>query len=146
MPATIAYAPPQPNRGPSDLVARARTHLLMPTALAGGLALWDPARRGGPPLCPYRLVTGHNCPGCGLTRSAGAFLRGRWHEAFTLHALGPVLVVEALLVCLTFVVLGPRLRGRVPSWFGPAVLVANAVALFAVWTMRSSTGQISVLG
>ena len=72
MPATSAYAPPSVTRGPNDLVARARTHLLVPVALAGGVALWDPARRGGPGLCPYRFVTGHNCPGCGLTRSVGA--------------------------------------------------------------------------
>lgn len=146
MPVTTAYAPPSPTRGPNDLVSRARTHLLVPIALAGGLALWDPARRGGPSLCPYRLVTGHNCPGCGLTRSAGAFLRGRWDEALSWHALGPVFLIEALVVCVAFVALGQRLRDRFPSWLAPALVVVNAVALFAVWVVRTSSGQISVLG
>ncbi len=146
MPATTVYAPPSLTRGYTDMVARARTHLVVPAALAGGLALWDPARHGGPPLCPFRAITGHSCPGCGLTRSAGAFLRGRWHEALTLHPLGPLLLVEVAVACIAYVVLGPRLRGRMPSWLGPTLLVANAFALFAVWAVRSSTGQISVLG
>jgi hypothetical protein len=128
------------------MIDRARTHLLVPAVLAGGLVLWDPARRGGPPLCPYRALTGHSCPGCGLTRSAGSLLRGRWHEAVTLHPLAPVLVAQVVLACVAFVVLGRGLRSRVPSWSLAVLLGANAVALLAVWAVRSSTGRLSVLG
>ncbi len=131
---------------PSSLYARVASHLLVPGALAAGLAAWDPARRGGPLLCPYRAVTGHSCPGCGLTRAVAALVRGRWHEAVTLHPLAPVLVAEIMVFCLAFVVLGPRLRDRVPTRVASSVLVLNAIALVTIWAARSATGQIAVLG
>ena len=146
MPATAVLAPPSPARGPRTTAARARTHLLVPAALAGGLFLWDPARRGGPPLCPVHALTGHSCPGCGLTRAAGAFLRGRWAEAFRLHPLAPVLMLQVALACGAFVLLGRQAPTRLPGRVLTALLIANAVALVAVWGVRSSTGQISVLG
>ena len=131
---------------PSSLHARAASHLLVPGALAVGLAAWDPARHGGPPLCPYRAITGHSCPGCGLTRAVAALVRGRWNEAVSLHPLAPVLVAEIMVFCVAFVILGPRLRDRVPTRVASALLVLNAIAFVAIWAARSATGQIAVLG
>ncbi len=131
---------------PPSLCARVGSHLLAPAALAVGLAAWDPARHGGPPLCPYRAITGHSCPGCGLTRAVAALVRGRWHEAVTLHPLAPVLVAEIMVFCLAFVMLGPRLRERVPTRVASSLLVLNAIALAAIWAARSASGQIAVLG
>ena len=42
---------------------------------------WVGARRtegytSGPILCPFRLITGHQCPFCGTTRSFGALVQG----------------------------------------------------------------------
>ncbi|MCX6451596.1 MAG: DUF2752 domain-containing protein [Actinobacteria bacterium] len=42
---------------------------------------WVGARRTegyttGPILCPFRLITGHQCPFCGTTRSFGALVQG----------------------------------------------------------------------
>ena len=45
-------------------------------------------------LCPFRLATGHNCPGCGMGRAIVAAMRGDWSASFHHHALGlPLLVV-----------------------------------------------------
>ncbi len=46
-----------------------------------------------PTLCMFRLLTGHRCPGCGLTRSFTFMGHGRVAEAFHLHVLGPALYV-----------------------------------------------------
>jgi hypothetical protein len=58
--------------------------------LAGG-ALIPPAwASAGPPLCPFRLLTGLPCPGCGLTRSLVSLLHGDLSAAVLFHPLGPV--------------------------------------------------------
>lgn len=146
MPASLAYAPPTPAKVSSNMLTRARSHLAAPGALALGLAAWDPTRRGGPPLCPYRLFTGHSCPGCGLTRGVGSLLRGRWHEAITMHPLAPVLVMQAAAFCVAFVLFGAGARTRLPTWLITSLVALNTIAFLAIWVARTSTGQIAVLG
>ena len=92
------------------------------------------------------MITGHSCPGCGLTRGVASLVRGRWHEAITMHPLAPVLVAEIALFCVAFVVLGDTLRSRVPVRVVSSVLALNVAALVLTWVVRSSTGQIAVLG
>jgi Protein of unknown function (DUF2752) len=128
-----------------SLHARRAAWLALPGAAAIGIALWDPARRGGFPLCPVRALSGHSCPGCGLTRSLGSLLRGRFGEAVTLHPLLPVLVLEVMLAAAVVLVLGDRVATRVPRWFVPGLLALNGCALAVTWVIRTSTGQIAVL-
>ena len=67
-----------------------RATWLAAAILAGG-ALVPPAwASAGPPLCPFRLVTGLPCPGCGLTRSLVSLLHGDVSAAVLFHPLGPV--------------------------------------------------------
>ncbi len=41
-------------------------------------------------VCPFAIVTGHPCPGCGLTRATVALLQGHLAEALHLHPLSVV--------------------------------------------------------
>ena len=41
----------------------------------------DPGRFPLAPRCVFHLLTGGNCPACGVQRAAHAFLHGRWAEA-----------------------------------------------------------------
>jgi hypothetical protein len=44
--------------------------------------------------CPYRALTGFDCPGCGIQRSFIELLRGNFTESFFLYpALLPVLFI-----------------------------------------------------
>jgi hypothetical protein len=54
------------------------------------------ARHLGGSVCPYRHLTGIECPGCGLTRSFVQLAHGNVGMAVRLNPLGPVLF--ALLV------------------------------------------------
>ena len=54
----------------------------------------------GPVLCLFRRITGHPCPGCGLTRSFVAAAHLRLGEAFAHHVFGP-LIFAGLLVAVS---------------------------------------------
>ena len=44
-------------------------------------------------LCPMRAATGLSCPGCGMTRSCTAMMRGDLWHSLEFHPLGWLLVV-----------------------------------------------------
>jgi hypothetical protein len=107
---------------------------LAPTAVlaAGVLAsayLWrtDPHQPGHLlPVCPFRYLTGWQCPGCGGTRLAYDLLHGdvvaAWHDNALLLLVLPVL----LWVLVRWAVAGWRGRSyrlALPRYGGPAVLV-----------------------
>ncbi|MFZ2242283.1 MAG: DUF2752 domain-containing protein, partial [Gordonia amarae] len=58
----------------------------------------------GPILCPFRMMTGLSCPGCGLTRSWVYTMHGDWAAAFGANIVGPLLI--AAVVVLAAVVVG----------------------------------------
>ncbi len=39
----------------------------------------------GPVLCPWRLITGYPCPGCGGIRAMGAISTGQFEQAWLLN-------------------------------------------------------------
>ena len=79
---------------------------------AGWLALGLPT-----PLCPFHVLTGFPCPTCGMTRAAGALLRGDLAGAVAWNPLGTLLLCGAILyVAYAAVVVSLRLR-RV-GWTG----------------------------
>lgn len=95
----------------------------------------DPA--GGPTLCPFRIVTGYDCPLCGSTRAVHAFATGHPLQALD-HNLLVGLAIPVLLLALllaVFAELGGRPM-RVPvlpraAWLGVGILV------LAFWVLRN---------
>jgi hypothetical protein len=109
---------------------------------AGGLALAvavhvvDPSE-ASIALCPFRVVTGLACPGCGTLRCLHALLHGDVAEAVDRNAL--TVVVLPLLVA-AWVVAGLRaFTGRplrspvVPAW----AIRTLAVGTVAFWAFRN---------
>jgi hypothetical protein len=113
-------------------------------ALVGcvALAVVEPSD-GGLVLCPFRAVTGLDCPGCGMTRAVGQLTRGRIAAAAD-YNLALTLVVPALLylygrrVAAAFGRDLPALRpGRVTS----IVLVAGLIAFALVRNLPIGIGR-----
>ncbi len=106
------------------------------------LAVWTPPDDPSATLCLFHRVTGIGCAGCGLTRALALLAKGQWSAAFAVHPLAPVLAVEAAggwLLGLAVVerrLRAPSLR-QVNGW-----LIANAVALIAIWVTRLATGTL----
>jgi Protein of unknown function (DUF2752) len=59
------------------------------------LFLFDPAKGIGYPSCPFRMLTGWQCPGCGTTRALHQLLHGHPVTAFELN---PLLIVALPLI------------------------------------------------
>ena len=51
--------------------------------ILGGIVLYyiNPTQYWFMPKCPFKLITGLNCPGCGIQRAIHALLHGRFTEA-----------------------------------------------------------------
>jgi hypothetical protein len=92
-------------------------------------------------MCPIAIVTGHPCPGCGLSRATFALLHGDLHEAMRLHPLAPLVspLFGGFLAygALAYVVVGrwPGTRGRAAARVAAAGIALWAL-LLAVWVAR----------
>src|SRR4051794_41482526 len=88
------------------------------------LAVVDPAH--GPPVCPFKAVTGLDCPGCGGTRALHQLFTGHPGAALSFNVLA-VLVLPFLLwglfASLTATFGGPRWRSISPParWTWPVL-------------------------
>lgn len=71
-----------------------------------------------PSVCIFERATGLPCPGCGLTRSMTAAVRGDITASLSFHRLGLVTMIYiSLQLVFSLVVLGfPRLRERLQGW------------------------------
>ncbi|MFP3914550.1 MAG: DUF2752 domain-containing protein [Actinomycetota bacterium] len=112
----------------------------MPVLALSGLFLY-PAQ-GGPTICPFALVTGTACPGCGLTRAAAALMRGDLGLAWAYH---PLVLVAGVWLAGMWSNWWRRQRGRPPllppRWVNG--LLNGTAALFVLtWVARLATGTL----
>lgn len=105
-------------------------------ALVGGIATLDPTTRASlSPGCPFRALTGLDCPGCGGTRALYAITQGDLALAadhnLLVVALLPILVAVWAVWLVRRLRSGHSARAPVP----PATVslgIAAAMTLFAV--------------
>ncbi len=93
----------------------------------------------GRTVCLFRHLSGLPCPGCGLGRSFVALTHGRAAEAFSHHALGPLVygVMALLLVrLLAEALLRRRLRPWLPPRLAGPLLWAGVGLLLVAWGAR----------
>ena len=118
-----------------------RTPLLVGAAGAGALALLhvrDPHQTGSYGFCPFLLLTGQPCPGCGGLRAMNSLTHGDVVGALSSNAMAVVLLV--VMATAWVVWLYQRWRGRqVPLLAGRSPVLWGLVAaliLFGVfrWT------------
>lgn len=116
-------------RGPATVAAAG-------IALAAALLARDPHQSGSWGFCPFLVITGHPCPGCGGLRATNDLLHGRLAEAVSsnLYAVG-----TAALVGLAFLSWSvAAARGLRPRWLDrlPQLALAWAVGLAGFGVLR----------
>jgi len=99
-----------------------------------------------PSLCPFKLVTGLPCPGCGMTRSVVTLMHGDLTASLYFHPLGIMLVglCLGLIVLDGWVWLRPAINGapsKSASWLPERLMRTPApwaaIAMLAlVWLVR----------
>lgn len=53
--------------------------------------------------CPFKMVTGFPCPGCGITKSLVYFYEGNWYKSISYHILGPFVVIFSIVTILVLI-------------------------------------------
>lgn len=70
--------------------------------VVGFCAVLGIASLAGVPIwgCPFNMLTGLPCPGCGMTRAVNALLHGNWSQAITYHPLSPAYLIIGVLLTI----------------------------------------------
>lgn len=107
------------------------------TLLLAGLVVRDPNTAGFYPACPFRALSGLDCPGCGSLRALHALLHGDVAAAFGFNLL---LVVGLLLTVVLFIRAAPRRadsRAVTQPAIPDAVRTWAPVVIIAFWVLRN---------
>ncbi len=120
---------------------RDRLVLAAPLAMVGLLAAIRPGD-DGVTVCPFALLTGMACPGCGMTRAASYLVRGDFSNALTYHPLVPLIALLSVGGWAWFLL---RRSGRVeplPTRWVNAALIVTGIMLLGVWAARLLSGTL----
>lgn len=120
---------------------RDRIALAAPLGLALILLAGSPGD-DGPTLCPFALMTGTACPGCGMTRAASHLIRGDFATAVGYHPLIPMIATLAVGGWAWFLLVRSG-RARPPtSRTINTTLIVMGVLLVGVWLARLVSGTL----
>lgn len=107
-------------------------------ALAAQAAFGIPC--DGATACPFRLLTGHPCPGCGMGHALVAGMRGDWAASWNFHPLGLPLLALWTAWLLRGTLNSARGRGFshgfAPALRRPAYAWAALAVVLAVYAVR----------
>lgn len=98
--------------------------------------LFDPSRVGWFPRCPFRTLTGWQCPGCGSQRAFHSLLHGDIGAAWIYN---PALVIGLPFILLLLV--SEMWRTKSPRFYyylhHPILLITLIIIIFAWWIGRN---------
>ena len=96
---------------------------LLAVLLVAVYGYFDPSNAVFFPKCPFRYLTGFQCPGCGSQRAVHALLHADLAGAF---AFNPLLVIAIPYLVLGYLFEAPIIYRRYPVWrkrlFGPIAI------------------------
>jgi hypothetical protein len=55
-------------------------------------------------FCPFKMLTGFPCPGCGITKSMVFFYDGDIYKSFYFHLFGPFVVLLCVFLLIKFTI------------------------------------------
>lgn len=82
--------------------------------------------------CPFKMITGIDCPGCGLTRAFGCILLCDFSAAVQYHPLSPLIFFELCYLMYYQFILRRKLNDRAVA----VCIFINALLMLAVWLCK----------
>lgn len=79
-------------------------------------------------LCPFKMVSGFPCPGCGITKSIIFFYEGDLYKSLSYHILGPLVPLASLAAIL---VLSAELLTK-KTYFSSVIYSRNLAYVLAI--------------
>ena len=91
-----------------------------------------------PSICPFYLITGLPCPGCGLTRAFVLISHGEWRQSLAFHPVGWLAYAAFLLMCIDGLpmLIGVRDAPLLPRAVKSRILWGCAAVTLAVGLLR----------
>jgi Protein of unknown function (DUF2752) len=108
------------------------------------LAVRDPNQPGSYGACPFKAMTGLDCPGCGMLRGTHALFTGHPGRALDHNIFLPLIFVLGIVGYVRWArrSLGHPVRERrVPPW----LIVAGGVVALTFWVVRNLGGPFDYL-
>ncbi|AVF47599.1 DUF2752 domain-containing protein [Elizabethkingia anophelis] len=88
--------------------------------------------------CPFKLLTGYDCPGCGSQRALHALLHGEIKQSF---AYNPLFIIAIPYVILGFIFNQDKVKAKYPGFrkvlFGQKAIYMILFIVIAFWLLRN---------
>ena len=124
----------------ASMYRRSTVIIIWSLLLAGAayLFVFEPGKSGFFPVCPFRMLTGFTCPGCGTTRAMHEILHGHFAAAFMLNPLLLLALPFLLFALLRYSVI--VMRGGVPrpNALPAPVIYGLFVIIVSFWIFRNT--------
>ena len=124
-----------------SLVSRRLTAGAIWASLAAGdayLYWFEPGKTGFFPSCPFRALTGFNCPGCGTTRALHQLLHGNVVAAFELNPLTILLLPVLAYALVSFTKSAITGRPMPDISIQPRYVWLSLIVVFGFWVFRNT--------
>lgn len=119
-----------------------RRNWLLLAPLAGLAAVFTIPFGPAPTICPFALITGIPCPGCGLTRAVVALGHGDLGTAIAFHPLVGVVLAWLTGAWLVGVARRRGVEVRMDRRIIDRLLWATAALFVVTWLVRMATGTL----
>ncbi len=123
------------------LVSRRLTAAAIWALLAAGgayLYWFEPGKTGIFPICPFRALTGLNCPGCGTTRALHQLLHGHVVAAFELNPLTILLLPVLAYALVSFTKSAITGRPMPDISIQPRYVWLSLIVMCGFWIFRNT--------
>jgi hypothetical protein len=100
--------------------------------------LYEPGKTGFFMPCPFRMLTGFTCPGCGATRALHQMVHGNFTAAFMLNPLFLIVIPLLLIAFLRYSII--VMNGGVPrkNALPPKYIYAIFFVVLSFWIFRNT--------
>jgi hypothetical protein len=93
----------------------------------------NPAQYWFMPKCPFKLITGLSCPGCGIQRAIHAFVHGRFAEAISYNYYLAYSGPYALAFVVVWLMPDNNTRERIKKVIENKYIVDFYIVSFSIW-------------